>query len=164
MELQGNQYAKVAERVKEFRQAHPNGLISTEPTMREDGYVIFKARIMKDKADENSAEATGHSIGKIDSKAKSFEKLETVAVGRALALLGYSMDGEIASSEEMEEFLSQQQKKKQELVAEWSSKLEASKTLEELKVVWVDMPVEVKTVLKPRQEELKAIISSETKV
>lgn len=164
MELQGNQYAKVAERLKEFRQQHPNGLIATEPTMRDDGYVIFKARIVKDKSDENSAEATGHSIGKIDAKAKSFEKLETVAVGRALALLGYAMDGEIASSEEMEEFLAQQEEKKTAEVDEWSAKMEKCKTLDALKKVWVDMPVGAKTALKTRQEELKAILNTEEKV
>ena len=35
---------------------------------------------------------------------KSFEKLESIAVGRALAFAGFSADGEIASFEEMEEY------------------------------------------------------------
>jgi hypothetical protein len=64
---------------------------------------MFSAYILKDKSDPNSADATGHSYGKTTDE-KAFEKLETVAVGRALALLGYLNNGDIATSEEMEEF------------------------------------------------------------
>ena len=109
--LQGKEYAQVSERLKEFRENCPNALIETTPTIMPDGQVMFKTRILKDKADANSAEATGHAIG--DNKgAKAFEKLETISVGRALALLGYMASGEIASSDEMEEFLSYQEEKR----------------------------------------------------
>lgn len=101
--LKGNQYATVPQRLKEFRETHPRSLIETKPTFQEDGTVVFSARIVKDKADESSAEATGHSYGKMD-KEKAFERLETVATGRALALLGYLNNGQIATGEEMEEF------------------------------------------------------------
>ena len=103
MDIKGNEYAKVAERVKQFREDCPNGLIETKPEIREDGQIMFSVRILKDKSDTNSAEGTGHSLGKAVGD-KAFEKLETIAVGRALAMLGYMSSGEIASSEEMEEF------------------------------------------------------------
>jgi hypothetical protein len=57
-------------------------------------------------ADEHSARATGNARYTAEElkKAKSFEKLETISVGRALANLGYLNDGQIASTEELEEF------------------------------------------------------------
>lgn len=96
-------YAYVADRLKQFREDCPNGLIETSPTIREDGQLMFTARILKDKKKPESAEATGHALGK-NSGAKAFEKLETQAVGRALALLGYLASGEIASADEMQDF------------------------------------------------------------
>lgn len=119
IDLKGKAYATVPTRIKEFREQCPNGLIETTPNIQEGGKsVMFTARILKDKANPRSGEATGHSIGSLSSGDKSFEKLETIAIGRALAILGYMASGEIASSEEMTEFLEYQNTKKgQELEA-----------------------------------------------
>lgn len=122
-------YAKVPDRLKLFREDCPNGLIETSPDIKEDGTIIFTARILKDKAKPESGEATGHSFGKQNNALKAFEKLETIAVGRALAMLGYLASGEIASSEEMDDFMAFQQQK----VADAIESLEATKTIEELK-------------------------------
>lgn len=154
MDLRGNQYAQVKDRLQEFRIANPNGLIETVPTFQPDGQVLFKARILKDKSDQSSAEATGHSIGK-SGGAKEFEKLETIAVGRALALLGYASSGEIASSEEMEEFLAHQQVKKEEMLFAAQERLEECKSLEELKEAWASIPVDAKTAMEPLKEAMK---------
>ena len=134
MNVSGGQYAKVKDRMKEFRQENPRGLIETTPTIAED-HIIFKARILRDKEDPNSAEATGHSMGK-GTGAKNFEKQETIAVGRALAFLGYGADGEIASSEEMEEYEEWRQQQFMEAVEDMGEQIEAAKTLDELKEVW----------------------------
>jgi hypothetical protein len=58
----------------------PNGLIETTPTILADGKLMFKARILKDKANPNSGEGVGHSMGKMTEEPKAFEKLETIAV------------------------------------------------------------------------------------
>lgn len=152
--LQGKDYAQVKDRVKEFRTDCPNGLIETNPEIN-GNQVIFKARILKDKSDPSSAEATGHAIGE-NKGAKAFEKLETIAVGRALALLGYASDGEIASSEEMEEFLAYQEEKKNKVIAEATSKLKKTKNLEELKKVWAELTVDVKSELEDVKNEVKS--------
>lgn len=115
MLLQGKQYAQVAERIKAFREENPNGIIETVPNFKEDGQVQFSCRIMKDKANSNSGEATGNSFGKVTGD-KSFEKLETIAVGRALAMLGYMASGEIASSDEMEEFMTYREEQLQRAI------------------------------------------------
>ena len=100
--LKGNEYATVPQRLKAFREANPRAAITTKPSVTGD-IIMFEAHIKADKSDENSAEATGHSYGKF-GEAKAFEKQETIAVGRALALLGYLNNGQVATTEEMEEF------------------------------------------------------------
>lgn len=132
IDLKGKAYATVPTRIKEFRQDCPNGEIKTSPEVREDGQIIFSAYILKDKSNQNSASATGHAIGP-NKGDKAFEKLETIAIGRALAILGYMASGEIASSEEMEEFNAYRDEKKQDAIAS----LKAVKTLDELKSVFM---------------------------
>ena len=128
MNLQGQDYAKVPERIKLFRSECPNGKIETSPTNMDDGTIMFTARIVKDLSKPDSAEATGHAMGsKKDPKA--FEKLETVAVGRALAMLGYLASGEVASSEEMEEYIAYRQEKISEIVGN----IKNFETMDELK-------------------------------
>ena len=151
-------YARVADRLIEFRTANANALIETIPTIQPDGQILFKARILSDKENPASAEATGHALG--DNKgAKAFEKLETIAVGRALALLGYATDGEIASSEEMDEFQAYKTQKLEEMLFAAQEKLEDCKSLDELKTAWADLPVEAKTSLAELKEKLKAKLS-----
>lgn len=124
----GAEYAYVADRLKVFREDCPNGLIETMPTIREDGQIMFTARVLKDKNKPESAEATGHALGKAGG-AKAFEKIETQAVGRALALLGYLASGEIASAEEMQDFYEYRDNQKQMAI----DLLNSSETIEELK-------------------------------
>jgi hypothetical protein len=123
IKLQGRDYAQVAERIKEFRSDCPNGLIETSYTFLEDKQIVFKTRVLKDKANSNSAEATGTALGSL-KKEKDFEKLETISVGRALALLGYMASGEVASSEEMEEYLAYKDEKKAEMIAELKAQVD----------------------------------------
>jgi len=134
MSLQGKQYAQVKDRMSEFRKDNPRGLIETTPTIDENGQILFKARVLKDKADTSSAEATGHAFG-ANKGVKAFEKLETIAVGRALALLGYGADGEIASSEEMEEFEEYRKGK----VADAIGQLQNCETKDQLKEVFMSL-------------------------
>jgi hypothetical protein len=134
MEIKGNEYAKVVERLKQFREDCPNGLIETKPEFQPDGQILFSARILKDKSDKNSAEGTGHALGNAKGD-KAFEKLETIAVGRALAMLGYMASGEIASSEEMEEF----NKYKEEKIDEAIGRMKQAETLEELKTIFMSL-------------------------
>lgn len=144
--LSGKQYAQVKDRIKEFRHDNPRGSITTEPTMT-DSHIIFKAHIVRDKADEHSAEATGHSMGVIGSnnKEKQFEKQETIAVGRALALLGYASDGEIASSEEMEEYETWKRDQLAEQIMEATEAIGHCETQEQLKELWQSLSGEMKT-------------------
>lgn len=122
------EYSKVVDRLAEFRKDNPRGRIETTPTIADDT-LMFKAYILKDKADKNSADATGHAMAKYEGTEKQFEKLETIAVGRALAMLGYGASGEVASFEEMEEFTQYRDQKIEELIEQ----LNQCKTIPELR-------------------------------
>lgn len=151
--LKGNKYAKVADRLDAFREANPNSKISTENTT-ENGVTIFKAYIWKNKADfiellkngaskevalmSCDAEGSARSDEKKIVGEKGFEKLETVAVGRALAILGYSMTGEVASSEEMEAFYAFKADKAIEDFANASD-------IDTLKKLYLELPIEVQS-------------------
>lgn len=156
IKLSGKEYAQVKDRIKEFRADCPNGLIETTPTITET-HIVFKARIVKDKANPASAEATGHSMGLVTdkNKEKQFEKQESIAVGRALALLGYAADGEIASSEEMEEFLADKQAKHEEAVAEATERIGNCQNADELKEVWSSLSGEMKVAVNAAKEAKK---------
>lgn len=146
MKLGSADYSKVKTRIKEFRQDNPNGDIVTEPTIT-DTHIIFKAYILKDKANPSSASATGHSMGEINGekkKEKVFEKQESIAVGRALALLGYGADGEIASSEEMEEFQAHKQEQLAEQIMEVTEAIGNCGTENELQKYWASLSGETK--------------------
>lgn len=158
IDLKGKAYATVPARIKEFREANPNGLVETNPQVQADGQIIFTARILKDKANPSSGEATGHSIGKLSGD-KAFEKLETIAVGRALALLGYMASGEIASSEEMESFREYQIEKKQADIQEAVQALTECKTLVELRETWATLGTLIKEPeVIAKKDELKLVL------
>ena len=129
IDLQGKKYAQVKDRVKAFREENPKGKIET--SFSELGTnVVLKAEITK----EDGSVSTGQAMGGT-KESKAFEKLESIAVGRALALLGYLADGEIASSDEMEEFIEYQNTKRLDAI----TALKDCKTLEELKTVWASL-------------------------
>lgn len=131
----GAEYAKVADRIKMFREACPNGSIKTTPHFLADGQIMFTAEVIKDLSVGNSGRANANALGTSKGQ-KAFEKLESISVGRALAMLGYMADGEIATSEEMEEFLDYQKTKKDEELEELAEKVKSITTMEELKTFY----------------------------
>jgi len=141
IDLQGKAYAQVSERVKQFRGDFPNSKIITKTTIANDMEgQEFNAYIWRDRKDYisgdlDSADSTGTARGSLKAQ-KGFEKLETIAVGRALALLGYLASGEIASFEEMEKFYAQKEADRKAYVQEQVDLFDQAKTLEELKELW----------------------------
>lgn len=103
-------YAKVTDRLEAFRVNHPNSKILTS-YKNENNKVVFKAFLWRDKTEVIQSLTNGISKDLIyltaDAEAtaqktitndKDFEKLETIAIGRALSNLGYSSTGKIAES------------------------------------------------------------------
>lgn len=135
-------YAGVADRLKEFREKNPRAKIATQPTINEDGSAMFQTTIIADKAEESSAEATGTAFYNATEmkKPKAFEKLETISVGRALALLGYLNNGEVATTEEMDEFNAYKEDKVEQAI----EGLQAAESIEELRHLFLSLGTLVK--------------------
>lgn len=102
-----SKYNPVHSRIAEFYKKHPQGRIVTELVRlnEETGFVCIKANVFR-QADDAEPSATGHAF-EIRSQgyvnATSFvENCETSAVGRGLAILGFSIENGLASREEME--------------------------------------------------------------
>ena len=150
IKLKGNDYATVPQRLKEFRENNPRALVETKPSIT-DGIVVFEARIKSDQAKADSPEATGHSYGKLSTE-KSFEKQETVAVGRALSNLGYLNNGQIASTEEMQEFEEYRLDQLKEAIAQATKREDFQKILAELPPT---LKLEATPLINKRIEELK---------
>lgn len=135
--LKGNDYALVPARLKEFREQNPNADIESEPHWHDDGSLDFKTRITKDLKDPNSAKGTGwaHYSAKEMQSAKAFEKLQTVSKGRALADIGYLNNGQIATTEEMDEFNAYKDQQIENAV----DHLKSAPTIDDLKDIFMNL-------------------------
>ncbi len=163
MQLSGNAYAKVAERLKLFREDNPRAKTESAYETDVDGTIVFTVWLWREKADllelmksgvvdkevlRSSADANGTAKSSTPlakdattatrvAKTKEFEKLESVALGRALAMLGYLASGEIASSEEMEEFENFRAQQRNDAIQAAIETLNAAKTMDELKKAFI---------------------------
>lgn len=107
-----NNYVKVNERLKAFRDQYPEGSIHTIRGEDKEG-IFFKCLVFRNPNEvelygsTGIAAATGHAYlpdYAREEEQKVEEYAETVSIGRALACLGYSVDKSIASAEEMEQY------------------------------------------------------------
>jgi hypothetical protein len=105
-------YVEVNKRIELFWQRFANGRIETEIKSWNDGVIIMVARVWKDSADQFPS-ATGHAYERENSsyinKTSALENCETSAVGRALAILGFEIKKSVASKEEVENAIQQQE-------------------------------------------------------
>ena len=100
--LKGKDYVQVKDRIAYFNGAHSNGHTETAMTYHDTNIVTFKASVYPDSKNADRY-FTGHSFGTTD-EVKAFEKLETVAVGRALAFMGIGVIESVASADEIDRF------------------------------------------------------------
>ena len=111
MDIKGKNYVLVNERVKAFRMLFPDGTITTEILSNNDGVVLMQARVY----DGDKLLSMGHAYEKESStyinKTSYIENCETSAVGRALGFLGIGVDTSIASFEEVQNAVNNQEKK-----------------------------------------------------
>ena len=108
--IKGKPYVEVNERIKAFRQLCPNGSIVTEMLSNEGGVCVIRASIYD--AEKNLI-GTGMAYeneknGNIN-RTSYIENCETSAVGRALGMCGFGIDTSIASYEEVDNAIRQQE-------------------------------------------------------
>ena len=166
--IKGNEYVEVNERVKYFRAYYEGWSIQTEMLSNEGGVCVFKATV---KNENGEIMATGHAYENESSsfinKTSYIENCETSAVGRALGFLGIGIDASIASSEEVANAIKNQpakssgpQKVDFEKVRGEIAKI---KTTDELLKYWMGLRLSEKQadILKPaftkKKEELEKV-------
>tara|TARA_R100000655_G_scaffold60441_1_gene98822 strand:- start:669 stop:1211 length:543 start_codon:yes stop_codon:yes gene_type:complete len=99
--IHGKQYATVAHRLQEFRKRYPLAQIVTKLEKDEDNKVIFSASISIDQVIISTGWAEEVRGSSNINKTSALENCESSALGRALAFMGFGVDGYIASAEEV---------------------------------------------------------------
>lgn len=162
IKVSGGEYAKVPTRLKAFREENPRAKISSKPYWHEDGSLDFHTTIIKDRSDPNSPMGDGwaHYSALELKQPKSFEKLQTISKGRALADVGYLNDGEIATTEELEEFNDYRERKKQFELEKSAKLLRNAKSLDELKNAFMSLSGTHKAELIDIKDEMKKKIGA----
>lgn len=106
--IKGKEYAEVNQRIKAFRMVYPTGTLNTEMVSNVNGICVFRAYVY----DGDRLLATGTAYEKETStfinKTSYIENCETSALGRALGIAGFGIDTSVASAEEMQNALNNQ--------------------------------------------------------
>ena len=163
-DIKGKEYAEVNQRVKAFRMLYPEGTIETELVSIGDGVCIMRAKVYGNSEHGlRTLLGTGTAYEKENStfinKTSYIENCETSAVGRALAMCGIGIDTSIASKEEVENAI-----KQQEADAELEKqKAEVMATIKKIMVKKKVLPNEVSEHFKKNSadmnlEELQAVV------
>jgi len=109
LDVKGKDYIQVNERVKAFRMVYPEGTIQTEMLSNDNGVCVFKASAYNG----DKLLATGHAYEKEGStfinKTSYIENCETSAIGRCLGMCGFGIDTSIASAEEVQNAINNQE-------------------------------------------------------
>jgi hypothetical protein len=104
-------YVEVNVRIQKFYEKYPEGSIQTEIVSWENGVIVMKAYAYRTPDDPKPA--TGHAYEKEGSsqvnRTSALENCETSAVGRALANAGFEIKKSVASKEEVENAIHQQE-------------------------------------------------------
>ena len=114
-DIKGKDYAEVNQRIKAFRMVYPQGCIQTHMVSNENGICVFRANIT---TENGVLLATGTAYEKENStfinKTSYIENCETSAVGRALGMCGFGIDTSIASAEEVQNAMNNQEPTQEE--------------------------------------------------
>jgi uncharacterized protein (DUF3820 family) len=110
IDIKGKEYSEVNQRIKAFRMVYTQGSIITELLSNENGVCIFRAVVSNN---EGKVIGTGTAYEKEDSsfinKTSYIENCETSAVGRALGMCGFGIDVSVASAEEVQNAIQNQE-------------------------------------------------------
>ena len=114
-DIKGKDYAEVNQRIKAFRMVYPQGMIKTNIESIADGICVMRAEIY---TEDGILLGTGTAYEKEDSsfinKTSYIENCETSAVGRALGMCGFGIDVSVASAEEVQNAINNQEIKQED--------------------------------------------------
>lgn len=128
-DIKGKAYAEVPQRIKAFRMIYPDGFIKTEIISNENGVCVMRAVVGYESEGRERILGTGTAYEKESAnyinKTSYIENCETSAVGRAFGMAGFGIDTSVASFEEVQNAIAQQEAMKK--------KPEAKQTTNEIK-------------------------------
>ena len=104
LQLPGNDYAPVADRIRLFYEAFPSGRIITKLVSRREREIVFRAEVYRGMTDSLPASTGWASEREGDGEVNTvacLENTETSAIGRALANLGFTASRQRPSAEEL---------------------------------------------------------------
>lgn len=111
--IKGKEYAAVNGRINAFRRLYPQGFISTEIVSLDAGVAVMKATCGYYENGQAVVLGTGMAYEREGSsninKTSYIENCETSAVGRALGMAGIGVTTAVASSEEVQNAILQQE-------------------------------------------------------
>jgi len=108
VDIKGKAYVQVNERIKAFRKLIPDGTIKTEMVYLQDGMCVFKTEILMGDALLSTGYAYEREGTTQINRTSFIENCESSSTGRALAFLGLGIDLSIASAEEVDNAIEQQ--------------------------------------------------------
>lgn len=149
-DIQGKDYAEVNQRIKAFRMVFPDGFIRTELASLDGGVAIFRAYVGYYEGEGEAVKeiilGTGTAYEKEGSsfinKTSFIENCETSAVGRALGMCGFGVDLSVASAEEVQNAMLNQQKPEAKEEAKAEQKKATPKQIEVLMKVYTGANLE----------------------
>lgn len=181
----GAEYAKVADRMLEFRKDWPRSksMVATVEHRDQNGTLIdveFFSWLWKDSAKFDKlvesgvtdlevlrstadANASTTATAKALEAAKAREKHQSVAQGRALAYLGYAASGDIASFEEMELYEQEKSRRTENYVNEQLDLLENAKDIDTLRELWKACQMKAEPKLLEAKDKRKAELEAKPK-
>lgn len=111
--IKGKEYAAVNGRINAFRRLYPQGFITAEIVSMDAGVVVMKATCGYYDNGQAVVLGTGMAYEREGSsninKTSYIENCETSAVGRALGMAGLGINTAVASSEEVQNAIKQQE-------------------------------------------------------
>lgn len=117
--IKGKEYAAVNGRINAFRRLFPQGFITTEIVSLDAGVVVMKASCGYYEDGQAVVLGTGMAYEREGSsninKTSYIENCETSAVGRALGMAGLGINTAVASSEEVQNAIKQQDEMKEDI-------------------------------------------------
>ena len=110
--IKGKDYAEVNQRIKAFRMFYPEGFIETSLISNENGVCVFQAVVGNGENILGTGTAYEKEGSTFINKTSYIENCETSAVGRALGMAGFGIDTSVASAEEVQNAIANQEEKK----------------------------------------------------
>ena len=117
-DIKGRPYMEVNQRIKAFRMVYPQGFIRTQILSNVDGVCIMRAEVGYTEVVGNELVNIVLGVGTAYEKENStfinrtsyIENCETSACGRALGMAGFGIDVSVASAEEVQNAILNQER------------------------------------------------------